>query len=379
MANDRGLTIGFPRMYNEPGERRAFLPSLDRLLADLGVEVFVEAGAGPAMGYADDALPGASRPRAHRRRGDGLRPGHRRGAAGARGPLPAAPARLDPPLDAPLRDPAGARRAAARPGHRGRRARHGHRRRRPAARPEPARRGAQRSGRGLRRPRAPLAAALSPHRDADQRHDPGRGRGRQARHRVGGQGRRRRAQRALHARGPAGRRGRRRRAEPVGQRGLLPASPGARPTSSSMPPRAATRRGRCSPTPGSASCPSTRSSATSPSIPTCSTTTRRSCAASRASPRAASTSGSSARTTPPGTACPRRSRRRTGGPSCPATRGRASDPRPAWRLYGSQLTPLLKTLIWYGGLPAIGPDVSFHGRALWRGSLRHWLSQDPVA
>ena len=44
--------------------------------------------------------------------------------------------------------------------------------------------------------------------------------------------------------------------------------------------------------------------------------------------------------------------------------------------YGSQVTPLLKTLIWYGGPAAIGPDVSFHGRALWRGSLRHWLGED---
>ena len=41
--------------------------------------------------------------------------------------------------------------------------------------------------------------------------------------------------------------------------------------------------------------------------------------------------------------------------------------------YGSQVTPLLKTLIWNGGLPAMGPSVSFHGRALWRASLRHWL------
>ena len=32
--------------------------------------------------------------------------------------------------------------------------------------------------------------------------------------------------------------------------------------------------------------------------------------------------------------------------------------------YGSQLTPLLKTLIWHGGLPAIEAGVSFHGRAL---------------
>jgi alanine dehydrogenase len=54
-------------------------------------------------------------------------------------------------------------------------------------------------------------------------------------------------------------------------------------------------------------------------------------------------------------------------------------PEACMEAYGSQLSPLLKTLIWYGGLPAIGPDVSFHGRALWLGSLRHWLGQDPVA
>ena len=47
--------------------------------------------------------------------------------------------------------------------------------------------------------------------------------------------------------------------------------------------------------------------------------------------------------------------------------------------YGSQVTPLLKTLVWYGGLPAIAPGVSFHGRALWRGSLRHWLGDSPAA
>jgi alanine dehydrogenase len=48
-------------------------------------------------------------------------------------------------------------------------------------------------------------------------------------------------------------------------------------------------------------------------------------------------------------------------------------PRACMEAYGSQVTPLLKTLIWYGGLPAIDASVSFHGRALWRGSLRHWL------
>jgi alanine dehydrogenase len=53
-------------------------------------------------------------------------------------------------------------------------------------------------------------------------------------------------------------------------------------------------------------------------------------------------------------------------------------PEPCMEAYGSQITPLIKTLIWYGGLPGIGPDVSFHGRALWRASLRHWLEQHPV-
>ena len=48
-------------------------------------------------------------------------------------------------------------------------------------------------------------------------------------------------------------------------------------------------------------------------------------------------------------------------------------PEPCMEAYGSQVTPLLKTLLWYGGVPAISPDVSFHGRALWRGSLRHFL------
>jgi alanine dehydrogenase len=52
-------------------------------------------------------------------------------------------------------------------------------------------------------------------------------------------------------------------------------------------------------------------------------------------------------------------------------------PKACMELYGSQLTPLLKTLIWYGGVSAIGPDVSFHGRALWRGSLRGFLGADP--
>ena len=55
MTDDGRPTIGFPRMYNEPGERRAFLPSLIGLLASMDVEVRVEAGSGAGMGYADDA------------------------------------------------------------------------------------------------------------------------------------------------------------------------------------------------------------------------------------------------------------------------------------------------------------------------------------
>jgi alanine dehydrogenase len=53
-------------------------------------------------------------------------------------------------------------------------------------------------------------------------------------------------------------------------------------------------------------------------------------------------------------------------------------PEACMELYGSQLTPLLKTLIWYGGRTAIGPDVSFHGRALWRASLRRFLGDEPA-
>ncbi|HYO41642.1 MAG TPA: hypothetical protein VES19_00460 [Candidatus Limnocylindrales bacterium] len=60
MANDRGLTMGFPRMYNEPGERRAFLPPLMGQLGALDVDVFVEAGSGLGMGIPDDAYRAAS-------------------------------------------------------------------------------------------------------------------------------------------------------------------------------------------------------------------------------------------------------------------------------------------------------------------------------
>ena len=50
-ANGRPLTIGFPRMHKEPSERRDFLPPLVGLLAAHGAEVFVEDGIGSGMGY----------------------------------------------------------------------------------------------------------------------------------------------------------------------------------------------------------------------------------------------------------------------------------------------------------------------------------------
>jgi alanine dehydrogenase len=55
------------------------------------------------------------------------------------------------------------------------------------------------------------------------------------------------------------------------------------------------------------------------------------------------------------------------------------DPAACMEVYGSQVTPLLKTLVWHGGTRAIAPGVSFHGRALWRGSLRRFRGEAPPA
>jgi alanine dehydrogenase len=54
MTSDRRLTVGFPRMHREPSERRDFLPPLIGLLAANGAEVHVEHGIGSDMGYTDD-------------------------------------------------------------------------------------------------------------------------------------------------------------------------------------------------------------------------------------------------------------------------------------------------------------------------------------
>jgi alanine dehydrogenase len=53
-------------------------------------------------------------------------------------------------------------------------------------------------------------------------------------------------------------------------------------------------------------------------------------------------------------------------------------PEPCMHVYGSQLAPLVETLIQAGGMDGIGPSGSFHARALWRGSLRGWLAGDAV-
>ena len=50
MATYGQVTVGFPRMHCEPGERRDFLPPLIGLLAATGCEVHVESGIGSGMG-----------------------------------------------------------------------------------------------------------------------------------------------------------------------------------------------------------------------------------------------------------------------------------------------------------------------------------------
>jgi alanine dehydrogenase len=52
-SDDITLTVGVPRMGQEPEERRDFLPSIARHIGALGIDVFVESGTGAAMGYSD--------------------------------------------------------------------------------------------------------------------------------------------------------------------------------------------------------------------------------------------------------------------------------------------------------------------------------------
>jgi alanine dehydrogenase len=53
MATERRITVGLPRMHREPNERRDFLPPLVGLMAAAGAEVHVESGIGSGMGYTD--------------------------------------------------------------------------------------------------------------------------------------------------------------------------------------------------------------------------------------------------------------------------------------------------------------------------------------
>jgi alanine dehydrogenase len=55
------MTIGFPRMRVEPGERRDFLPPIVARLAEAGAEVIVERGIGSAMGLGDRDYTSCSR------------------------------------------------------------------------------------------------------------------------------------------------------------------------------------------------------------------------------------------------------------------------------------------------------------------------------
>ena len=47
-------TIGFPRMRNEAGEKRVFLPEFIQYLANLGMQVFIEEGYGARSGYSHE-------------------------------------------------------------------------------------------------------------------------------------------------------------------------------------------------------------------------------------------------------------------------------------------------------------------------------------
>ena len=52
---------------------------------------------------------------------------------------------------------------------------------------------------------------------------------------------------------------------------------------------------------------------------------------------------------------------------------------PCMHVYGSQLAPLLETLVTAGGIDGINPSGKFHERALWRGSLRGWFASGEAA
>ena len=52
-------SIGFPRMMQEPGEKRVFLPEFIQFIANMGIKVYVEEGYGARSGYSFDQYRGA--------------------------------------------------------------------------------------------------------------------------------------------------------------------------------------------------------------------------------------------------------------------------------------------------------------------------------
>ena len=54
-------TFGLPRMRNEAGEKRVFLPEFVHYLVELGVEVYIEEGYGSRSGYSFEDFKRASK------------------------------------------------------------------------------------------------------------------------------------------------------------------------------------------------------------------------------------------------------------------------------------------------------------------------------
>ena len=59
-TTEHRLRVGLPRIHNEPGEVRDFLPALARAAAEAGADVWIESGYGSGMGYRDEDYLAAS-------------------------------------------------------------------------------------------------------------------------------------------------------------------------------------------------------------------------------------------------------------------------------------------------------------------------------
>lgn len=60
-AHGKSVSLGLPRIRNEPGEVRDFLPSLAQAAAEAGAEVCVESGYGRGLGFRDSDYESVSR------------------------------------------------------------------------------------------------------------------------------------------------------------------------------------------------------------------------------------------------------------------------------------------------------------------------------